>query len=162
MSFAIDANILVYASDADSPFHGRAAAFLRQCAEGGEIVCFAWATLAAYLRIVTHPGVFRRPLTAAEAMANVDRLLGLPHVRALGEEEDFWRAYQSVARDVQPRGNQVPDTFLAAVLRQHGVATLFTRDRDFRRYDFLTVIDPLENTVQESRRARYRVRRGKQ
>ncbi|GMW06490.1 MAG: PIN domain-containing protein [Gammaproteobacteria bacterium] len=156
MSFAIDANILVYASDESSAVHARAATFVRQCAEGSETLCLAWATLAAYLRIATHPAVFRKPLTAEEAMANVDSLLRLPHARPLGEEEDFWRTYQTVAREGRPRGNQVPDTFLAALLRQHGVATLFTRDRDFRRYDFLTVIDPLESAVQERRRGRYR------
>jgi len=37
----------------------------------------------------------------------------------------------------------VPDAHLAAVLRQHGVAKIFTHDRDFRRFDFLQVIDPL-------------------
>ena len=158
MSFAVDANILVYASDEGSAVHARAAAFLRQCVEGSETVCLAWQTLAAYLRIVTHPAVFRRPLAAGEAMANVSSLLRRPHVRTLGEEDDFWRIYQTVAEDVQPRGNQVPDTFLASLLRQHGVATLFTRDRDFRRYDFLTVIDPLEQGVHEPRRFRHRYR----
>ncbi len=161
MSFAVDANILVYASDEGSPVHALAAAFLRQCIEGSETVCLAWATLAAYLRIVTHPAVFRSPLTAEEAMANVNSLLQRPHLRPLGEEDDFWRIYQAVASEVRPRGNQVPDTFLAALLRQHGVATLFTHDRDFRRYDFLTVIDPLDPAVGERRRPGYRPRSGR-
>lgn len=158
MSFAIDANILVYASDESNAVHDRAAAFLKQCIEGSETICLAWATLAAYLRIVTHPAVFRRPLTPGEAMANVDSLLRRPHVRPIGEEDGFWRSYQAIASEVQPRGNQVPDTFLAALLHQHGVTTLFTRDRDFRRYDFLTVIDPLADEVRERHRKRYRAR----
>jgi predicted nucleic acid-binding protein len=41
------------------------------------------------------------------------------------------------------RGNQVPDAHLAAILKQHGIRTLYTHDRDFRRFDFLRVIDPL-------------------
>lgn len=157
MSFAIDANILVYASNEGSEVHARALSFIKQCVEGSEAFCLAWPTLAAYLRIVTHPAVFRRPLTADEAMANVDALLGLAHVRALGEEDDFWSSYREVAAPVRPRGNQVPDTHLAAILRQHGIVTLFTRDRDFRRYDFLTVVDPLENAVRDGRRRRMRV-----
>jgi predicted nucleic acid-binding protein len=40
------------------------------------------------------------------------------------------------------RANLVPDAHLAAVLRQHGVRTLFTRDADFRKFDFLDVRDP--------------------
>jgi predicted nucleic acid-binding protein len=31
---------------------------------------------------------------------------------------------------------------LAALLRQHGVGTFYTRDGDFKRFDFLDVRDP--------------------
>jgi hypothetical protein len=149
MSFAVDANLLVYASDRDSPAHERAVAFLRNCAEGTEIFCLAWVTVFAYLRIVTHPAVFRRPLSPDEAMDNVDTLLGLPHVQMLGEGDRFWLHYRDTAGVVLPRGNLVPDTHLAALLRQHGVATLYTRDRDFLRFDFLSVVDPLETAVKD-------------
>jgi predicted nucleic acid-binding protein len=36
----------------------------------------------------------------------------------------------------------VPDAYLAALLKQNGVTRLYTADRDFRRFDFLKVIDP--------------------
>jgi hypothetical protein len=41
------------------------------------------------------------------------------------------------------RGNLVPDAHLAALLRQHGISRLYTHDRDFRKFDFLEVIDPI-------------------
>jgi hypothetical protein len=40
------------------------------------------------------------------------------------------------------RGNLVPDAQLAAILFQHGVRTLYTRDRDFRKFAFFDVRDP--------------------
>jgi predicted nucleic acid-binding protein len=40
------------------------------------------------------------------------------------------------------RGNAVPDAHLATLLRQHGVSTLYTDDRDLRKFDFLNVRDP--------------------
>ena len=67
MSYALDANILLYASDASSPFAKRARAFLDECAEGPEVLCFGWPTLTAYLRLATHPAVFASPLTPEEA-----------------------------------------------------------------------------------------------
>jgi hypothetical protein len=70
-------------------------------------------------------------------------------VRAIGEEPGFWELYRATADPVNPRGNLVPDTHLAALLRQHGVATLYTRDRDFRRFDFLSVVDPLDDSVRD-------------
>lgn len=89
-------------------------------------------------------------------MANIDALLALPQLTTLGEEDGFWNIYRGVAAAVMPRGNLVPDTHLAALLRQHGVSTLYTRDRDFLRFDFLEIIDPLEPAVRERRRRRYR------
>lgn len=163
MSFAIDANILACASDQDSVVHPAAVQFLRRCATGTELFCLAWVTVSAYLRIVTHPSVFRRPLSPEEAMGNIDGLLTLPQVRVLGEEEGFWKVYREVAKSVSPRGNPVPDAHLAAVLRQHGVRTLYTRDRDFLRFDFLEIVDPLEPMVRERsgrRRDARRVPRG--
>ena len=144
MSFAIDANILLYASDRSSPLGDRAAAFLSECAAGTEVVYLPWPTISSYLRIATHPRIFANPLTPDEAMANVGALLDLPHVRPLSEEEGFWRIYRDVARLLPVRGNLVPDAHLAALLRQHGVRTLYTNDSDFRRFTFLTVVNPLE------------------
>jgi predicted nucleic acid-binding protein len=41
------------------------------------------------------------------------------------------------------RGILVPDAHLAAVLRQSGITTLYTHDRDFRKFAFLDVREPL-------------------
>lgn len=144
MSFGVDVNILLYASDERSPLNAKAVAFVEQCAGAGEVFCLAWLTLMSYLRIATHPSNFERPLTHDEAAANIDALLALPHCRPIGEsEETFWRAYREITNDVPTRGNLVPDAQLAAVLRDHGVVTLYTHDRDFRKFDFLRVRDPL-------------------
>jgi toxin-antitoxin system PIN domain toxin len=142
MSFGIDVNVLLYASDEGSPFHDKASAFLHRCASGREVFCLAWMTAMSYLRMATHPSLFARPLTPEDAMSNIDALLALPHCRALGEEDGFWDAYRDVVREVPARGNLVPDAHLAAVLRENGVTTLYTHDRDFRKFDFLDVQDP--------------------
>lgn len=143
MSYAIDVNILLYASDADSPMHDRAAAFLRRCVSGREVLCLAWISVISYLRMATHPTIFRRPLLHEQAARNIEALLSIPHCRVLGEDEGFWARYREVTRDVPTRGNLVPDAHLAALLSQHGILTLFTHDRDFRKFTFLDVKDPL-------------------
>lgn len=143
MSFGVDVNILLYASDRSSPWHEKASAFLQQCAAGSEVFCIAWVTAMSYLRMATHGSIFAQPLSADEAAGNVEALLALPHCRALGENDGFWEVYLQVTRGLPVRGNLVPDAHLAAVLRQHGVVTLFTHDRDFRKFDFLRAVDPL-------------------
>ena len=143
MSFGIDVNILLYASDESSPLHDRAREFLQACAARREVYCLAWLTVMSYLRMATHPAIFRKPLSPVEAARNIQALLAQPHCQAIGEGEGFWRTYTDVTAEVPARGNLVPDAHLAAVLSQNGVLTLYTHDRDFRKFSFLNVIDPL-------------------
>jgi len=144
VSFAVDANVLLYASDAGSPYSRRAAEFLADRAGDREVFCLAWTTIMTYLRIATHHAIFSDPLSPEEAGRNIDALLRLPHVRLLAEEEGFWELYREVTRAVPARGNLVPDAHLAALLRQHGIRTLYTNDSDFRKFKFLDVRNPLE------------------
>ncbi len=143
MSFGVDVNVLLYASDQGCPQHARATGFLQSCVADGQVFCLAWLTLMSYLRMATHPRIFLQPLSHADAVSNVEALMALPHCRIIGEQEGFWNVYREVTGDVPTRGNLVPDAHLAAVLRQNGIATLYTHDRDFRKFAFLDVRDPL-------------------
>jgi len=141
VSVTVDANILVYASNEAEPVHRVARALLERLAAAPEILYLFWPTVVGYLRIVTHPSVLPSPLTPHEAMSNVEALIGLPHVRTPGEDEGFWDLYVATRNDAD-RGNAVPDGHLASLMRQHGVRTIYTRDRDFRRFDGIAAEDP--------------------
>lgn len=143
MSYSVDVNVLLYASDVSSPHHKRAAAFVAARPSDPELFYIAWPTVMAYLRIGTHPSIFAAPLRPADALANIKALLALPRVRSIGEVDGFLDAFADATSQAPARGNQVPDAHLAVLLRQHDVTTLYTRDTDFRRFDFLTIRDPL-------------------
>lgn len=144
MSSTIDANLLLYASDTSSTYHRPARAHLEGLAKGPEIVYLFWPVVMAYLRIATHPSIFANPLEPATARSNVANLLRLRHVRCPGEQNEFWAVFEdTVAGDVV-RGNLVPDAHIAALMRQHGVQTIWTADRDFRRFTGITPRNPLE------------------
>ena len=142
MSYAIDANLLLYASDRDSPFHRRSIELLDEIALGPELAYLFWPVAMAYLRIATHPAIFARPLSHADARANLESLLALPHVNAAGEDDAFWSRFVDVADDVSPTGNLVPDAHLVALMLTHGVRTIWTRDRDYRKFSGIRVRDP--------------------
>lgn len=141
MSVTVDANILVYASNTDDPAYRSARSLVERLAAGPDLVYLFWPTIMGYLRIVTHSGILPKPLTFAEASGNVSALLARPHVRSAGEGEGFWALYLATA-GTQVRGNDVPDAHLVALMRQHGVDTIFTRDRDFRKYEGIQARDP--------------------
>ena len=39
-------------------------------------------------------------------------------------------------------GNDVPDAAIVALMLTHGVSTIYTRDRGFRRFDGIRIVDP--------------------
>ena len=143
MSFALDVNILLYASDAGGPYFEKAGAFVNSCMTGREVFYLGWPTVMSYMRMATHPSIFDRPLSPQEAMDNIETLMDLPHARFLSEGDGFWEAYRATTSEVPTRGNLVPDAHLAALLRHHGVKTIYTHDRDFLKFSFLNVRDPL-------------------
>ncbi|MBI4859034.1 MAG: PIN domain-containing protein [Candidatus Riflebacteria bacterium] len=144
MSYSIDVNLLLYASDSSCPGHARAREFIRACIEGPEVIGMAWVTIVSYVRIATHPSIFSSPMSHEEALSNVDSFMRQPQVRLLSEQDGFWETYREVTSGLPVRGNQVPDAHLAALLKQHGIVTLYTCDADFYRFRFLDVRNPLE------------------
>jgi hypothetical protein len=142
VSATIDVNILLYASDESSSFHAKAAELLDRLARGPDLLYLFWPVLMGYLRMSTHPALFPRPLSVDIATVNVGQLLGLPHARAVGEGDDFWQAYGAVTAGVVVRGNLVSDAHLVALMRENGVGTLWSHDRDFRKFEAVRVRDP--------------------
>lgn len=144
MSFTFDANVLLYASDETSARHSQARAFLARIADRNELVYVFWPTVTAYLRIATHPSIFETPLPPADALANIAALLALPHVQTAGEQDRFWSVYRSVASEADARGNLVPDAHLVALMVENGVRTIWTHDRDYRRFSGIEALDPFD------------------
>lgn len=141
MSVTVDTNILVYATDAGSDVGEAARELIERLARGPDLFYVFWPALMGFIRVATHPAINERPLTPAEAVDSVAALLARPHVRAPGEGAGFLQVYEATAPPVT-RGRQVPDAHIAALMRQHGVATIYTRDADFRRFDGIRAKNP--------------------
>jgi toxin-antitoxin system PIN domain toxin len=144
MSYSIDANVLLYASNSACAEYAAASEFLENRAEDPDLLCLTWPVLMAYQRIATHPAIFDRPLDPDVAWRNIDGLLALPRTRVLREEEGFGDAYRETSASLHVRGNLVPDAHIATILRQHGVTRIYTADADFRKFAFLEVINPIK------------------
>ena len=142
MSYSLDANILLYASNEDSIHFANAVDFLAKCMREPDPLYLCWATLFAYLRIATHPNIFASPLSPIQAMENIEMLQSASHVRFISEGGDFWNCYKLSCKGISVRGNLVPDAHIASLLREQGVLRFYSRDRDFLKFPFLKVVDP--------------------
>jgi toxin-antitoxin system PIN domain toxin len=137
-----DANLLIYAVDATSPRHEAARGWLERELSGVETFAFAWSVLLAFVRLVTHPAVFARPLTVGQAFDHVDEWLAQPSATVLHPTDRHAVIVRELLEPLGAAGNLVTDAHLAALAIEHG-ATLASSDRDFGRFARLRWVDPL-------------------
>ncbi len=142
MSYTIDANVLIYACNADAPEHARAQRIVRGMVAGPELSVALWPVLMGFLRISTHPRIMPIPLTIDEASTVISQFVAAPSVRIVGDATTFWPTFRSLRIGTPIRGNDVMDAAIVALMRSSGVSTIYTRDRGFRRFDGIKVIDP--------------------
>jgi toxin-antitoxin system PIN domain toxin len=140
---AVDTNVLVYAHRPEAPFHVAATSALRELAEGTRPWGIPVHCLVEFAAIVTHARLWRVPSSADHVEDQVGAWLESPSVRVLGEDGDFWPVFAECLRHARTTGGAVHDTRIAACCRYHGVRELWTADRDFSRYPWLSTRNPL-------------------
>lgn len=140
----VDANLLLYAYDAESPRHARARQWLTAELASGRPIRLALVTLLAFVRIASDRRVFTRPMAPSEACALVESWLDQPNVRLLLPGPRTWQLLGRLAEEGQARGPLVMDAHLAALALEHG-ARIATTDRDFTRFPRLEILNPLES-----------------
>jgi toxin-antitoxin system PIN domain toxin len=137
----LDANILLYAYNTASDNHQRCRYWLESALNDGEQVGLPWQTLLAFIRIATHPRVFRQPLLTREAIEIVDEWLACPQVGVV--EPGHWAVLKRQLIDAQVSGPLVTDAALAALALEQG-ATLCSTDRGFARFRGLKLLNPIQ------------------
>jgi toxin-antitoxin system PIN domain toxin len=139
----VDANLLLYAYNSDSAVHAAARLWWEDALSVPEPVLLAWATILAFIRLATNPNVFARPFSPEEACDAVGTWLALPQVHIALPGDRHWQTFERIVRDSRAHGNLVSDAALAALAQEHG-ATIYTTDRDFRRFAGVRVANPLD------------------
>lgn len=129
----LDANVLLYAVNEAAPLHERGRAWLDDALRGSEPVAFAWTALLAFLRLATHPSVFARPLTPAQASDVVRAWLAQPTAIVLEPTHRHADILAGLLAEAGTAGNLVGDAHLAALAIEHR-ATIVTFDADFGRF----------------------------
>lgn len=137
----VDANILLYSIDVESPHHETAANWLRNALEGPNRVGFPVQSLGAFARIATHPRVTRSPLTASQAHDFIDAWLAFPAAWVPAAGARTVAIQGELVRRHHITGNLVPDAQLAALAIEHGVGVA-SFDSDFARFPEVTWISP--------------------
>lgn len=141
--FVADTNVLIHAADADSPFHRECHTCLEDWRHRTSAWYVTWAILYEFLRVTTHPRVFRQPWPVARAWEFIEVLLASPGLSILAPTERHSSVLSGVLGELPHlAGNVIHDTHTAVLMLEHGIRRIYTRDTDFHRFPFLEPIDP--------------------
>lgn len=134
---AVDTNVLIHANRPELELHHIARDRLTELAEGDVPWALPAVVAWGFVRIVTQT-IFDPPTPMRQALEFVDNLLASPSARLLHTGPRHWRLLRETIEESRVRGGLVTDAVIVAVCREHGVDTVLSNDRDFRRFPTIT------------------------
>jgi toxin-antitoxin system PIN domain toxin len=126
----VDVNVLVDAHRPEATAHEAVRRWLDDARADAEPLGLPSVVASGFLRIVTHPRIFREPTPVPTALAFVEELRRSPAVTPVEPGERHWPIFVQLCDSLGLRGNDVPDAYLAAMAIELG-ATWVTSDRGF-------------------------------
>ena len=140
---AFDTNVLVHAVDEDSEFYLPCRNFLEVTIHDREPAFLTWGVCYEFLRVTTHLRILRTPMSMREAWGFLENLLGAPNFGVLHPTQRHGDVLSEILDELPDlRGSISHDLHTAVLMREHGISRICSRDSDFRRFPFLTMIDP--------------------
>jgi len=140
----VDVNILVNAHRQEASHHERYRDWLDDARHADEPLGLIPVVSSGFLRIVTHPRIFKEPTPLAQALAFIETLRESPSTIPVIPGERHWDLFTGLCARVGATGNIVPDAFLAALAIEQS-ATWITADRGFARFPGLRWQHPLDD-----------------
>jgi uncharacterized protein len=128
-----DVNVLVYAFRSDAAGHERYRDWLGEVVNAQRAYGIAPQVLASVVRVTTHPKIFARPSSTADALLFCRALLEQPNATVIFPGERHWGIFEALCNAAAATGNLVQDAWLAALAVESGCEWV-TSDRDFARF----------------------------
>jgi len=138
----LDLNVLVYAHRADATDHARYREWLERVLADEPAFGISELVLSGFIRVVTHPKVFRDPSPLERAVSFAETLRDHPNCILVAPGRQHWDIFARLCRTAGAKGNLVADAYLAALAIEHG-AEWITTDRDYSRFPGLRYRHPL-------------------
>lgn len=138
-----DVNVLVYAHREDTDDHERYRDWLVGLLDSPRAYGLSDLVVSGFLRVVTHPRVFREPSPLEDALAFAAEIRDRPGRVPVEPGPRHWEIFTDLVESVEARGNLVPDAWFAALAIESGCQWV-TADRDYARFPELDWRHPLD------------------
>ena len=143
MTAVVDANVLLYAADRDSPFHKRSQRWLQTQLSRSGTVGFSWVALLGFASIDTNSSIMCSAATPDEAFDFIDDWLAQPGSEIPHPTPSHSSVIRHLLKATGAAANLVNDAHLAALAlaREHN-ASVCPCDAEFERFDGIRRIEP--------------------
>jgi toxin-antitoxin system PIN domain toxin len=139
----LDVNILIAVHRKDAESHEEITAWLDAEIADSTSVGVSELVLSGFLRVVTHPKIFRKPTPLVEALEFAEQFRTHDAVRLFAPGSEHWRLFTQLCRKTGAKGNFVPDAYHAALAIETGCEWI-SLDRGFSRFPGLRWRHPLD------------------
>lgn len=136
MVFAVklcDVNIFIYAHREENDGHLFYHDWLTELLEVRETFLFCEWVLSAFVRIVTHPRIYRTPTPLDTALKFANTVRTRPNGISIMPGARHWQIFERLCNQSGATGNLIPDAYLAA-LAIEADAQWVTADQDFAKF----------------------------
>ena len=137
-----DVNILVYAHRRDMRDHAAYRDWLETQVNADAAFGLSDLVVSGFIRVVTHPRVFRTPTAVDDALAFALQLRSQPNRISVAPGDRHWEIFSGLCESSGAKGNLIPDAYFAALAIEHGCEWI-TADRDYSRFQGLNWRHPL-------------------
>ncbi|MBN3962222.1 PIN domain-containing protein [Nostoc sp. NMS8] len=139
----LDTNILVYASQIQSPFHQVAMEAIQGFYDAGVELWISRQVLREYLATFTRPQQFANPLPIAIVIQDLRYFYN--RFRVAEDNSQVTERLLTLMEEISSGGKQVHDANIVATMLVYGIPQLLTHNiSDFARFSGLITVLPLQ------------------
>jgi predicted nucleic acid-binding protein len=137
----VDANVLVYAMDADASQHAASRTLLEDALDGSTTLYVSLQVLCEFYSIVTNARRVLKPRSSADALSAISGLLSFLHV--LPVPAHTAEGLLELLRRRPVTGGEIFDLQIAATMKANGISRIYTfNTEDFEAFSELEVVKP--------------------
>ena len=129
-----DVNILINAHRGENSGHAFYRRWLKDLLQGEETFLYCELILSAFVRIVTHPRIYRTPTPLAGALEFANEVRQCSYGVGIMPGAHHWMIFDRLCRRANATGNLIPDAYLAAIAIE-SEAEWVTADKDFAFFE---------------------------
>lgn len=144
--FAIDTNLFVYTHNSISEFHEKSVAFMERVMNeqdefGNLLVCVPAQVFMEFIHVITWQRL-EKPLSLEQATQVIQDYMDAG-ITILPQQNTQIQTFLELLKQVTTR-KKMFDVALVATLKDNGITKLYTANvKDFKEFEFLTVVNPL-------------------